>query len=59
MPYKNNQLKDIKKNSQNNLKVICPSSLAIIWELVLSRKSFRNKTQEKNTEKKASNKRQV
>ena len=52
MPYKHNQLKNIKKKFQNNPKVICSSSLAIIWELLLSRELFRNKTQEKNIEKK-------
>ena len=52
MPYKHNQLKDIKKNSQNNSKVICSSSLAILWGLLLSRESFRNKTQEKSIVKK-------
>ena len=37
MPYKHNQLKDIKKTSENNPKVICSSSLAVIWGLLLSR----------------------
>ena len=57
MPYKHNQLKDIKKTSQNNPKVTRSSSLAIIWGLLLSRQSFSNKTQEKNIEK--SNEHQV
>ena len=47
MPYKQNQLKDIKKTSQYNSKVKCSCR-----GLLLSRKSFRNKTQEKNIEKK-------
>ena len=47
MPYKHNQLKDIKKTSQYNSKVKCSCR-----GLLLSRKSFRNKTQEKNIEKK-------
>ena len=52
MPYKHDQLKDIKKKIQNNPKVIYSSRLAIIWGLLLSRELFRNKTQEKNIEKK-------
>ena len=52
MPYKHDQLKDIKKIFQNNPKVIYSSSLAIIWGLLLYRELFRNKTQEKNIEKK-------
>ena len=52
MPYKHNQLKDIKKTSQNDPKLIFSSRLAVIWKLLLSRQSFRNKTQEKNIEKK-------
>ena len=52
MPYKHDQLKDIKKFFQNNPKVIYLSSLAIIWGLLLSRELFGNKTQEKNIEKK-------
>ena len=47
MPYKHNQLKDIKKTSQYNSKVKCSCR-----GLLLSRKSFRNKTLEKNIEKK-------
>ena len=47
MPYKNNQLKGIKKTFQNDTKVTCSSDLAIIWVLLLSRQSFKSKTQEK------------
>ena len=56
MPYRHNPLKDITKTSQNNSKVEWSSSLAIAWGLLLSRESFRNKTQEKNIEKKTSKK---
>ena len=31
MPYKNNQLKGIKKTFQNDTKVTCSLSLAITW----------------------------
>ena len=51
MSYKHNQLKDIKKSSQNNPKVICSSSLAEIWGHLLSRQSSGNITQETNIEK--------
>ena len=59
MPYKHNQLKDIKKNSQNNPKMICSPSLAVIWGLLLSGQSLRNKTQQKILKKKTSKKRQA
>ena len=52
MPYKHNQLKGIKITSQNDPKVINSSSLPIIGRLLLSRQSFRDKTQGKNIEKK-------
>ena len=39
MPYKHNKLKGIRKTLQNDTKVICSSSLAIIWRLLLSRQS--------------------
>ena len=35
MPYKHNQLKGIKKTFQNDTKVMCSSSSAIIWRLLL------------------------
>ena len=59
MPYKHNQLKGINKTSQNDPKVICSSSLAILWRVLLSSQIIRNKTQEKILKKKTSNKRQV
>ena len=60
MLYKHNQLKDIKTISQNNPKVLCSLSLAVIWGLLLSRQSLRNKTLEKILKKKkTSNKRQA
>ena len=37
MHYKHSQLKLIKKNTQNEEKVLCSSSLAIIWRLLLCR----------------------
>ena len=49
MPYKQNQLKGFKKNSQNDPKVSSSSSLAIIWKLLLCRQSFNNKTQRKKS----------
>ena len=44
MPYKHNQLKGIKKSFQNDTKVICSSSSAIIWRLLLSRQPCKSKT---------------
>ena len=55
MPYKNNQLKGIKKTFQNDTKVICSSSLAIVWGLLLSRQSFKSKTHERILKNKISN----
>ena len=46
-PYRHNQLEDIKENPQNDLKMLCSSSLAIIWRLLLCIQSFRNKTHKK------------
>ena len=47
MPYKDNQLKGVKKYFQNDTKVIRPSSLAIIWRLLVSRQPFKSKIQER------------
>ena len=47
MSHKHNQRKGIKKTSPNDPKKTCSSSLVIIWMFLLSRQSFRNKTQEK------------
>ena len=56
MPYKKNQLKGIKKTFQNNIKVIDEqSNLAIMWGLLLSRWSFKSKTQERILKSKISN----
>ena len=55
MPYKNNQLRGIKKAFQNDTKVKCSSSLAIMWELLPSRESFKNKTPERILKNKISN----
>ena len=55
MPYKNNQLKGHKKFLQNDTKVICSSSLAIMWGLLVSRQSFKSKTQERILKNKMSN----
>ena len=55
MPYKQNQLKGIKKSFQNDTKVICPSSLAIKWMLFVSRQSFISKIQERILKNKISN----
>ena len=56
MPYKKNQLEGIKKTFQNNIKVIDQqSSLAIMLGLLLSRWSFKSKTQERILKSKISN----
>ena len=45
----------LKKASQNNPKVICSSSLAVMWGLLLFRQLFGNKTQKTNIEEKVIN----
>lgn len=46
VPYKHNQVNGIKKNPQNDPKMLCSSTLAIIRKL-LYRQSSRNKIHEK------------
>ena len=46
MPYKHYQRKGIKKNSQNDSRMLCLNNLAIMWELLLCRQSFRKRTYE-------------
>ena len=46
MPYKHNELKDIKKNPQRTIPK-CYAHQHIIWRLLLCRQSFRNKTRAK------------
>ena len=55
MSYENNQLKGIKKFFQNDTKVICSSSLAVMWGLFLSRHLFKSKAQERILKNKISN----
>ena len=45
----------LKKTSQNNPKVICSSSLAVMWGLLLFRQLFGNKTQKTNIKEKVIN----
>ena len=47
MPYKHNQFKGIKNYSQNDPKVLCSYSLAIIFRLLLCRQLLRKNTHEK------------
>ena len=49
--YKHHQIKGIKKNLQNDPKLLCSSSLAIIMRPLYWRKSTRNNSHEKSIEK--------
>ena len=52
MPYKHNQLKGIKKYSQNDPKMLYSCSLAVVFRFFLCRQSLRKKTHGKKNIKK-------
>ena len=49
--YEHNKLKGIKKNPQNNPKLLFASSFVIIWRLLLCIQSLETKLTKKNIEK--------